>query len=69
MLCLSMRESRPSQLLRNHVGSVARDTGYEDLRINKNDEKPDIKAFLSVSLTLPIRLFFLEPIVCMTVSR
>jgi hypothetical protein len=62
LLCLTMRESRPSQVLRQKVKKIEKQTGYSNLRIEA-PLLPTVKEFTQTSLRLPIRLLFTEPIV------
>jgi hypothetical protein len=62
LLCLTMRESRPSQVLRLIVKKVERQTGYTEFRLDAAS-LPTVEEFTHNSLSLPIRLLFTEPIV------
>jgi len=62
LMCLAMKESRPSQVLRLKVQKIAKVTGYSGLRVEEA-HLPTTKEFAQTSLMLPIRLFFTEPIV------
>ena len=62
VLCLTMRESRPSQVLRQKVKKIEKETGYTHLRIEA-PSLPSVKEFTQTSLRLPVRLLFTEPIV------
>lgn len=57
-----MRESRPSQVLRQKVKKMGKETGYINLRIEA-PLLPTVKEFTQTSLRLPIRLLITEPIV------
>ena len=57
-----MRESRPSQVLRQKVEKIEKQTGCTDIRIEA-PSLPTVKEFTQTSLRLPIRLLFTEPIV------
>jgi hypothetical protein len=62
ILCLTMRESRPSQVLRQKVKQIEKQTGYTDFRIEA-PSLPSVREFTQTSLRLPVRLLFTEPIV------
>ncbi|KXT04663.1 hypothetical protein AC578_2122 [Pseudocercospora eumusae] len=66
LLCLAMQESRPSQLLREKVKVVSRQTSCSDLSIDDRDRLPSTRAFFRDALLMPLRLFFTEPIVFLT---
>ncbi|EME89369.1 uncharacterized protein MYCFIDRAFT_55780 [Pseudocercospora fijiensis CIRAD86] len=66
LLCLAMQESRPSQLLREKVKVVSRQTSCSDLSIHDRDCPPSTRAFFRDALLMPLRLFFTEPIVFLT---
>ncbi|KAL8677047.1 MAG: hypothetical protein Q9186_006494 [Xanthomendoza sp. 1 TL-2023] len=63
ILCMFMRESRPSRILRRKVYNVQKETGARGLQINNPDQIPDARAFVQNFLSRPARLFFGEPIV------
>ena len=62
LLCLTMQESRPAQVLRQRVKKIEKSTQYTGLRI-EGASLPTLGEFARGSLTLPIRLFVTEPIV------
>jgi len=62
LLCLTMQESRPSQVLRQRVKKIGKSTKYTGLRI-EGASLPTLGEFVRDSLTLPIRLFLTEPVV------
>ncbi|GAB7361854.1 hypothetical protein MBLNU230_g1894t1 [Neophaeotheca triangularis] len=62
VLCVFLRESRPSQVLKSNVRAVIKETGYEDLPF-QGETPPDLKTFVHTTLLLPLRLFFTEPLV------
>ncbi|PPJ56717.1 hypothetical protein CBER1_09483 [Cercospora berteroae] len=64
--CLFMQESRPSQLLRQKVQRVSRTTDFRKLSVDHQDSKPSFPTFVQKGLTMPLRLFFTEPIVFLT---
>ncbi|KAK4634838.1 Major facilitator superfamily multidrug transporter mdrA [Fulvia fulva] len=66
LLCMKMKESRPSQLLKQRVKIVARNMGFDGLSCDDTDSIPDFRTFVKASLSLPMRLFFTEPIVMLT---
>ncbi|KAM3420904.1 hypothetical protein BST61_g4139 [Cercospora zeina] len=66
ILCLFMQESRPSQLLRQKVQRVRRKTDFSHFSVDDQDSKPSLSTFVQEGLTLPLRLFFTEPIVFLT---
>lgn len=66
VLCLGIEESRPSQLLRQQVKDIKHKTSFQRLSLDDSDTPPDFRTFVRTSLTLPIRLFFTEPIVFLT---
>jgi hypothetical protein len=57
-----MRESRPSQVLRQKVKKIEKQTGYTGFQIEA-PSLPTVKEFTQTSLRLPVRLLFTEPIV------
>lgn len=66
LLCLGLKESRPSKVLRQHVSAIAKSTGFDGLAVEENDARPTLGEFLRNSLLQPQRLFFTEPIVTLT---
>lgn len=66
ILCVPMRESRPSQLLRQELDDIRHDHRFWKLSVRADDCRPDMETFLRTSLTLPVRMFFTEPIVFLT---
>lgn len=60
--CLGMHESRPSQVLRQNVQVVARETGYSHLSTDSEHHLPSVSDFLRTTLTQPVRLFCTEPV-------
>lgn len=66
MLCFGMQESRPSQVIRQQVKTVARQTSFDGLSLESDDIHPTLCNFMRTQLLLPIRLFFTEPIVFLT---
>lgn len=66
ILCTFMRESRPSQLLRLRVQDISHDINFHKLTVDSVDAKPTARSFIRDSLTMPLRLFFTEPIVFLT---
>jgi len=62
LMCLTMLESRPSQVLRQKVKKIEKQTGYTNFRLEA-PSIPTVAEFTQTSLTLPIRLLFTEPIV------
>jgi len=65
-LALEMRESRPGSVLRKKVAYVKALTEYEHLSAEGEAATPSLKEFARDSLSLPLWLFFTEPIVCLT---
>jgi hypothetical protein len=65
-LAFGMQESRPTQLLRQKVKAVSRKAETKDLKGQGEAPVPGPKEFLQTSLSLPLRLFFTEPIVCLS---
>ncbi|QIW96304.1 hypothetical protein AMS68_001822 [Peltaster fructicola] len=65
-LCLHMKESRPSRILRQEIQLIQAETGYDGLYSEDYGVSIDIKTFCHTTLLLPIRLFFTEPIVMLT---
>lgn len=66
LLCFPMQESRPCQVLRQQVKAVAKETDFDGLSVDQENSLPTLRAFVSDSLLLPLRLFFTEPIVWLT---
>jgi hypothetical protein len=66
VLALGMRESRPAQLLRQKVKAVSRKMETRALEAQGEALVPGPKEFFRTSLSLPLRLFFTEPIVCLS---
>ena len=62
LLCF-IRESRPSLLLSKRLVQLQEITGEYHFRIQNPDHAPDFQAFVVLTLTRPVRLFFTEPIV------
>ncbi|KAG6006700.1 hypothetical protein E4U21_006775 [Claviceps maximensis] len=68
LFLFGIRESRPSLLLEREVRSLQRQTGDRTLKALNPDHTPDLKTFVQVGLSRPLRLFFTEPIVFMVSS-
>lgn len=66
LLCLALKESRPSTVLRQEVKAVSERTGFSRLSVEEGDSSPTFNAFIRTSLLQPQRLFFTEPIVTLT---
>lgn len=66
MLCLGLKESRPSTVLHQRARAVTKRTGFDEFTFEEHDSVPTLKKFLRRSLLLPQRLFFTEPIVMLT---
>ena len=65
VLCVGIRESRPSQLLGHRLRAIQKLTGDNSLHIQNPDDAPSFYAFVQTSLFRPVRLFWTEPIVFM----
>jgi hypothetical protein len=65
-LAFFMQESRPKQLLRKKVKAVSQKAETKDLEGQVETSVPGPKEFFQTSLSLPLRLFFTEPIVCLS---
>lgn len=65
-LSLEMRESRPNIVLSRKVASIRARTGYKELQAEGEATIPGLREFACSSLSLPARLFFTEPLVCVT---
>jgi hypothetical protein len=65
-LAFFMQESRPKQLLRKKVKVVSQKAETKDLEGQVETSVPGPKEFFQTSLSLPLRLFFTEPIVCLS---
>lgn len=63
LLLLFIRESRPSQLLEQRVQLVRKAVGDSSLHVRNPDHVPDLRGFVRLALTRPIRLLLTEPIV------
>ena len=65
VLCLGIRETRPSLLLEREVSALrkASDLGLHQTR--NPDHIPNLKTFMDVTLVRPLRLLFTEPIIIM----
>lgn len=66
VLCLAMKESRPSTILRQEIRAIAHASGFDGLYFESIDNVPSFGAFCQTSLILPVRLFCTEPIVFLT---
>lgn len=66
LLCIAMKESRPSAIGRREIKTIARVTGFDGLFYDSIDSVPSFGAFCETSLILPVRLFCTEPIICLT---
>jgi hypothetical protein len=66
LFCLAMQESRPSQVLRQKVKIIAKETDFDGLSLEGEACLPTVSKFVRTSLWLPLRLFFTEPIVFTT---
>lgn len=65
-MAFEMRESRPGSVLRQKVAYIKALTQYDDLSEEGKAAVPSLREFARDSLSLPLRLFFTEPIVCLT---
>lgn len=65
LLCLGLKESRPSLLLERQVTAFRKASPTGLYRTRNPDHIPDLKAFLDVTIIRPIRLLFTEPIIIM----
>jgi hypothetical protein len=65
IFCFGMRESRPSQVLRQKVKAIAKQTDFDGLSLEGEACLPTWSKFVRTSLWLPLRLFFTEPIVAL----
>jgi hypothetical protein len=63
-LCFFMKESRPSQVLRTLVQKISKAKKFDGLMPGEDCALPTLKQFVKQSLSLPVRLFFTEPINC-----
>ena len=61
-----MKESRPSQVLRQEIKAITRSSGFKELSYESTDNVPDFRTFCQTSLVLPLRLFLTEPIIFLT---
>lgn len=66
LLCMAMKESRPSTIIRREIRTIARSSGFDGLFYESIDYVPSFGAFCETSLLLPMRLFCTEPIVFLT---
>ncbi|KAK5173928.1 uncharacterized protein LTR77_002609 [Saxophila tyrrhenica] len=66
IFCFGMQESRPSQVIRQQVKAIERETSFDGLSLEGEDCLPTMSKFMRTSLWLPLRLFFTEPIVFLT---
>ena len=66
VLCLAMKESRPSTILRRQIRAIAHTSGCNGLYYESVDTAPSFGVFCETSLVLPVRLFCTEPIVFLT---
>lgn len=65
LLFVTIKESRPSQLLAKRVQALRKFTGDNSLHIHNPDHAPSFRAFLQTALFRPVRLLCTEPIVFM----
>jgi hypothetical protein len=63
LLCLAMKESRPSTILQRDIRAIARSSGFDGLFYESIENVASFGAFCEPSLILPMRLFCTEPIV------
>jgi hypothetical protein len=63
-LCFFMKESRPSQVLRTLVQKISKANNFDGLIPGEDCALPTFRKFVKMSLSLPVRLFFTEPINC-----
>ena len=66
ILCFGMQESRPSQVIRQQVKAIARQTSFDGLSLEGEDTAISLPKFVQTQLFLPAHLFFTEPIVFLT---
>lgn len=65
VLYLSLDESRPSLLLEHQVSTLPKASIVKSHQTRNPDYIPNLKTFIDVTITRPIRLLFTEPIVIM----
>jgi len=66
VLAIAIRESRPALALRHKIAAIVTDTGYSDLRAPDNASFPGMRDFARSTFSMPVRLFFNDPIVSVT---
>lgn len=65
---LGIRESRPSLLLVRQVAQIRKECSVPNLEALNPDHAPGLRAWASLALSRPIKLFFTEPIVFMVAT-
>ena len=65
VLCLGLQEDRPSLILERRVSSLRKAAVIESHKTRNPDHIPNLKTFVELTVTRPIRLLFTEPIVVM----
>ena len=65
VMCLFIKESRPSLLLERKVSALRISTSHASFRTRNPDAAPDFRTFIQVFLLRPLRLLFTEPIIIM----
>lgn len=64
LLLLTMRETRPSKIINNHLTTLQPHAGPLQLRTSTiDDHVPNFRAFCQSAIIQPARLFFSEPII------
>jgi hypothetical protein len=65
VLCLLLKETRPSLLLEREVSALRIRVPHASLKTLNPDHAPDFKTLLNVTLVRPLRLLLTEPIIIM----
>lgn len=63
LMCLFMRESRPSKILRHKIALIQSETGASNIFADNPEHTPNVRTFVHDSLGRPALLFFREPLV------
>ena len=65
VMCLFIKESRPSLLLERKVAALRTSTSHASFRTRNPDAAPDFRTFIQVFLVRPLHRLFTQPIIIM----
>lgn len=63
LLCLVLKETRHSVLLRRRAAKARKETGNQDLEVAEDMRKQDVRHLFAISLTRPFHFLVTEPVI------